>query len=188
MATKKVILFVEGSPDTTNGILRKGFEKLLEKQLGKNKPKIIPSEGKSQAIKKFLKNQLACDFALLLIDLDKPESELNNDLIENHLETKRENVFYMVQEMENWFLSQPDKLDQFYGVDNNGKKISDKIPKKKAIDFSEPDKVLEELSKNTKRGKYHKIRHGVELLQFLDADRLEKDFTEFARLITRLKS
>lgn len=93
----------------------------------------------------------------------------------------------MIQEMENWFLSQPDILDEYYGKDLTIKKaISEKLPKKKASDIEHPDEKLQELTKNTKRGAYHKIRHGVELLKKLDATKLEKDIPEFKKLIEKL--
>jgi hypothetical protein len=35
--------------------------------------------------------------------------------------------------------------------------------------------------------KYHEIKHAVELLERLDATKLENDFPDFKRLIERLK-
>jgi hypothetical protein len=89
--------------------------------------------------------------------------------------------------MESWFLSQPDILDKFYGLDNNKKKVSEKISKKKAIEIPHPDEELMRITKNTQKGKYHKIKHAVELLKLLDANKLEIDFLDFKKLIERLK-
>lgn len=183
----KSILFVEGEPNTPNGDLRQGLHKLLEQSLKGKLPKMILGGGKSQTIKKFKTNKLNAQQFLLLIDLDKPEEYLNGDLEENELTAYAENVFYMVLEMENWFLSQPDILDKFYGKDNNGKLISQKLPKKKAIEIAHPDEELQRLTKSTKKGEYHKIKHAVELLKLLDCSKLESDFTEFKRLVEKLK-
>ncbi len=183
----KNILFVEGEPKSPNGDLRQGLAKLLEQKLKDNKPKIIFGGGKTQTIKKFKTNKLDAQQCLLLIDLDSPEENIKADLIDCDLLEYSENVFYMVQEMDSWFLSQPDVLDKFYGKDNNGKLISQKLPKKKAIEIEHPDEKLQELTKNTKRGKYHKIKHAVELLKLLDSTKLENDFSEFKRLIEKLK-
>lgn len=191
MATKKIILFVEGEPNSPNGDLRMGLSKLLSQKLKDGLPKIIigggfSQGGKSQTIHKFKTNKLDTDLCLLLIDLDKPEIERENDLkLENLLEDK-DNVFYMIQEMESWFLSQPDILDRFYGIDNCKKKISDKIKKKKAAEIEHPDEELVRITKNTKKGEYHKIKHAVELLKLLDSNKLEKEFPDFNRLIERL--
>jgi hypothetical protein len=183
----KSILFVEGEPHTPNGDLRQGLSKLLEQKLKGKLPKMILGGGKSQTIKKFKTNKLKAQQFLLLIDLDKPEEYLKSDLEANELSEYSENIFYMVQEMENWFLSQPDILDRFYGKDNNGKFVSQKLPKKKAIEIAHPDEEPQRLTKNTKRGEYHKIKHAVELLKLLDCTKLENEFSEFKRLIEKLK-
>ncbi|MDX2246938.1 MAG: DUF4276 family protein [Bacteroidia bacterium] len=186
MATKKVILFVEGESNSPNGDLRQGLAKLLEKKLGGKLPSIKLGDGKSQTIKKFLKNRLPCDLSLLLVDLDKPADEIEQDLKEYGLLLRRDDVFYMIQEMESWFLSQPEILDRFYGQDNNGKKVSDKLTQKNPIEYPHPDEEIQRLTKHTKKGGYHKIKHGVELLKLLDAAKLEDDFNDFKRLITRI--
>jgi hypothetical protein len=183
----KVILFIEGESNSPNGDLRQGFSKLLEQKLKGKLPKIILGDGKSKAIDKFKNNQLKGDLFLLLVDLDKSENERDSDLLENQLTSQKDNVFYMIQEMESWFLSQPKILDEFYGIDNQRKKVSEKLPKKKASDFANPDEKLMELTKNTDKGKYHKIKHGVELLKLLDATQLEKDFPDFKNLIAQMK-
>lgn len=184
----KIILFIEGESNSSNGDLRQGFSKLLEQRLKGRLPKIILGNGKLQAIDKFKNNRLESKSLLLLIDLDKPENTKENDLKENNLLAERRNVFYMIQEMESWFLSQPEILDSFYGSDNLNKKISEKLPKKNIIEIANPDEKLIELTKHTKKGKYHKIRHGVELLKLLNATKLEDDFADFKMLIERIKS
>lgn len=113
MAAKK-ILFIEGEPNTPNGDLRQGFAKLLGKIIESQLPRINLGGGKSQTIRKFLKNKFDADVSLLLIDLDGPEEEKEQDIRDNDLLPRRENIFYMVQEMETWFLSQPDVLDRFF--------------------------------------------------------------------------
>lgn len=184
----KNVLFVEGEPNSPNGDLRHGLAKLLEQKLKGNLPKTIFGGGKTQTIRKFKTNKLDAKQSLLLIDLDRPEGNIKADLADHGLLEYSENVFYMVQEMDSWFLSQPDVLDKFYGKDNNnGKLISQKLPKKKAIEIEHPDEKLQELTKTTTRGKYHKIKHAVELLKLLDATKLENDFSEFKRLIEKLK-
>ena len=183
----KVILFIEGESNSPNGDLRQGFSKLLEQKLKGKLPRIILGDGKSKAIDKFKNNKLKGDLFLLLIDLDKPESERDSDLTENELLPQKDSVFYMIQEMESWFLSQPEILDTFYGIDNKHKKVSEKIPEKKASDFKNPDEKLIELTKYTKKGEYHKIKHGVELLKLLNATQLEKDFSDFKNLIDKMK-
>lgn len=186
MAAKK-ILFIEGESNSPNGDLRQGFSKLLEKRVEGNLPKINLGGGKSQTVRKFVKNKLDAGSLLLLIDLDRPEEEKEQDLRENDLLSKKEDVFYMVQEMESWFLSQPDVLDSFFGLDDQRKKVSDKLSKRKVTEIGDPKEALKNATKNSKRGVYHEIKHGVELLKLLDAKQLENSFVDFKNLVERLK-
>jgi hypothetical protein len=89
----------------------------------------------------------------------------------------------MIQEMESWFLSQPDILVNFYGCD-----VTRKIPQKDAKEIQNPAEFLKEITKHTKKGKYHKVKHGVELLKKLNANKLEEYFVDFASLIENLKN
>jgi len=182
----KKILFIEGEPNSPNGDLRQGFAKLLGKKIEGHLPRINLGGGKSHTIQKFLKNKFEADAFLLLIDLDGPEAEKEQDLSAHNLLKQRENVYFMVQEMESWFLSQPDMLDRFFGVDHNKKKVSDKLPKRSVTEIPDPKSELKKATKDSKRGEYHEIKHGVELLKLLDAHQLEESFSDFKNLIKRL--
>lgn len=181
------ILFIEGEPNTPNGDLRQGFAKLLARRIDGNLPRINLGGGKSQTIRKFVKNKFEADEFLLLIDLDKPEEAKEQDILDHDLLAHREKVFYMVQEMETWFISQPKMLDSFFGVDHKKKKVSEKLTKRTLTDISDPKTELKNATKDSKRGEYHEIKHGVELLKLLDAEQLEESFLDFKKLIARLK-
>lgn len=178
--SNKNIIVIEGTKDTNNGDLREGFNKLFSQDLKGAMPRIVMGEGKGQAINKFRH----LPGATLLCDLDSNnEEDIDADLVKASIADRKADVFYMISEMEAFFISQPEILDDFYG-----EKISEKIPKKHAKKFPNPDEYLQELTKNTKKGRYHKIRHGVELLKRLDAAKLKKDFPEYEDLIEHLKS
>lgn len=170
---QKLVLFIEGSSNTSNGVLAQGFRKLLAQKLKGKMPQIIMSDGKDQAIRKFSnsKGQVSGN---LLIDLDGPESVRNRHLKEKLLTNDSDSVFFMVQEMEAWFISQPNILDDYYK-----EKISEKLPSKPAAEFSQPAFELQKLTKNTKKGKYHKVQHGTALLSMLNAEKLAEEFPDF---------
>lgn len=183
----KKILFIEGAKDDTNGNLREGFHKLLEQKLEGNMPRIKMANGVTEANKTFLnnyKNKRLSKESYLLIDLDDVESEKEETLKRYNLQSSKEVVFFMIQEMEGWFISQPNILDDFYNDD-----ISQRITKKNYKEFEDPAEYLQKLTKkNSKRQKYHKVKHGVELLKRLNAHDLVNNSTEFKELIKQLQS
>ena len=177
MVKNVVYLFIEGTRDVSNGDLREGFRKLLEQKVKGTMPRISMGDGKTQTIGKFLRS----DHARMLCDLDNSPKHVEADLREYDLLDRRNEVFYMIQEMEAWILSQPDVIDKFYCED-----VSRRVPKKQVELIAEPDKELQNITRNSRRGKYHKVKHGSQLLQMLDAGRLYTDFADFKRLIDNL--
>lgn len=176
------ILIIEGTKDTRNGIIRQGFNKLLAQKLSGNMPRIVMGEGKNQAINKF-KNFPNGRIPHLLIDLDGKEETKSSDLEVNNLTKNKNTVFYMIQEMEAWFLSQSGILDSYYSTN-----ISQKIPSRSAKDIPNPSGFLYKLTESTKKGKYHKVKHAVDLLLLLNADKLMTDFEDFNNLIETLNN
>ena len=65
--------------------------------------------------------------------------------------------------------------------------MSDKLPKRLVTEIPDPKSELKKATKDSKRGEYHEIKHGVELLKLLDAHQLEESFSDFKNLIKQLK-
>ena len=170
---RKVVLFIEGTTDDTNGDLRQGFENLLKKELEGKMPSIKLGNGNRQTVDKF-KNTEAVKFLLIDLDDDTKEQRLKDFNLPDS------ETFFMVQAMEAWFLSQPDILNDFY-------KKELKIPKKHASEISKPDVELMKLTKDSPKKEYHKVRHAVELLSLLDVEKLKQAFPDFNNLIQVLK-
>jgi hypothetical protein len=171
-------LFIEGAnaPKNVEAAFREAFKKLLSQKISV-RPRINMGGGKGPTIRQFLncKSQLS----ILLVDLDGHVSTRESDLTKNNLQGRKDLVHYMIYEMEGWILSQPEILDEYYNA-----KISDRVTKKHGGEFPEPDKELERLTKDTKKGPYHKVRHGIDLVEKLNAEKLAKDFPDdFGRLI-----
>ncbi len=184
----KAILFIEGAPASeASGNLQAGFTKLLEKKLGRNLPRIVMGGGKSHTADKFLLNRKPDYRYFALLDLDKIESFRQNDLHQYALQTEADNVFYMIQEMESWLISQPDVLNEYYGVEDRGKKVSERLAKTPPAEIGDPKKVLKDATRLSKRKEYHETKHAPYLLELLDADKLCNDFEDFRRLIVALQ-
>ncbi|HAO20422.1 MAG: hypothetical protein BWK80_36995 [Desulfobacteraceae bacterium IS3] len=185
------ILFIEGTTDDTNGDLRQGFRRLLSQKLRGVMPRIVMGDGIATTLKKFLSNinvnnkRKRSEHSFLLIDLDNPKSEKDNKISDYNITDYKNYIFFMIQEMETWFLLQPEILDDYYG-----KEISKNIRNKNSEQIeaiSKPAEYLMKLTKDTKKGKYHKVRHGVSLLEKINADELAKKSSEFETLIRRLR-
>ncbi|MFQ3597761.1 MAG: DUF4276 family protein [Chloroherpetonaceae bacterium] len=178
----EVKLFIEGTNDNKNGDLRKGFGSLLEKILKGRMPRIIMGDDRKQTIKKFL-NETDAERKLLLIDLDAPKEKRESVLTELNIQSEQESVFFMVQETEAWFCSQPEILDEVFGEE-----ISKKVPKRDPQDIPNPDEKLQEWTRQSPKGKYHKVKHAVELLQKLNAQKLQDSFPDVKNLFSTLQS
>jgi hypothetical protein len=182
------ILFVEGGSNTANGNLRQGFQKLLEqeKRLHGKMPRIEMSDSTAMAVKKFKSERdnprSIYDSSLLLVDLDGPEEIREAWLTQHDLLPHREQVFFMVQEMEAWFLSQPDALHAFYRPP-----LPHALPKAAPARVPHPAQALAHCTKDHRpKGTYHKTGHGAQLLELLSLTKLQADFSDVARLVAAL--
>lgn len=173
----KKFLFIEGTSVTTNGDLRITFGKLFEKKLKGKMPRIIMGNSVNKTIDKFNTDK-TINPKFLLIDLDAPKNKKNNKITEYNLKDKQKCVFFMIQEMEAWFLSQPELLDSIFKSN-----ISEKIRNKNSEEIEKPSKLLQELT----NGKYHKVKSATKLLPRLDPDKLIIQFEDFKNLIKELK-
>jgi len=172
-------LFIEGTTNEENGKLAQGFHKLLLQKLHGNMPRIKMANGKSEAVRTFKKFDISRG-KYLLVDLDAPEEKRADDISKYELEEDAEWCFFMIQEMEAWFLSQPDMLDTYFRMN-----VSAKI-RRPAKEIPHPDEFLQNITKNTPKGVYHKVEDGTALLEMLDADQLMRTFDDFAALVKKL--
>lgn len=170
-----VTVFIEGSSNDKNGNLRQGFGKLFEQKLKGRMPKIVLGDDKHSTIRKFKGDKLS-EKKLILIDLDANEEMRETQLKE--LELDKAQTFFMIQELEAWFISQSEILDSYYGVDIKGK-VSNKDPKT----ISNPSDFLAQLTRKTKKGEYHKVKHATDLLKKLSLVTLEKSFEDVKKLV-----
>lgn len=184
----KCIIFIEGGRNTDTGNLREGFQRLLEQdeRLRGNMPRLEMSNDAAGTVKKFKyeKNNKhsAYDCILLLADLDGPEEVREDWLAKYGLQEYREQVFCMIQEMEAWFLSQPDKLHTYYGAS-----LPHSLPKTAPTHTPNPAQKLAHCTKDYRpKGTYAKVKHGAQLLKLLNLTKLQADFPDVARLVKAL--
>lgn len=173
-----VTIVFEGDPHcANNGSLTKGLRHLFEKDFAGRMPKITVGTNTTEVIRKVVKGH--ADAAV--VDLDAPDSDRDNRLREfkEHVgNTGNKRIYFMVQQMEAWFFSQPEILDEYYRLS-----IRQKYMNRDAKLISDPARELRQLTAGTQKGRYHKIKHGIDLLLKLDPVRLAADFTDFKDVI-----
>jgi hypothetical protein len=147
------VLYIEGTKDDTNGDLREGFRILLEQKLKGKMPRLVMGNGKEETMNFFNNERLNVKYTHRNVVVDSDATELEKSREER--EKRAPDLFFMVQEMEAWFLSQPEILDERFGV-----AVSKKIPSGDVTNIPDPSDKLYQWTKDCKMP-YHKVHHGV---------------------------
>lgn len=185
-------IYVEGGGKGTNKNatikLQRGFDAFLKelKELANAKKirlQIIPSGSTDETYDQFI---LAVEnspqsFNLLLVDSD--EAVADNQTARVFLQNKHkkwrlehvddEQCHLMVQIMESWFIADVDALKTYYG---QGFKES-VIPQNQNVEEiakKTVEKSLKDATAKTKKGRYHKIKHGGDLLERVEAKKVRQ--------------
>jgi len=181
--------------------LREGFYSILSQVKSPTEFNIIIKQGSGnkQTIN-FFKNRIHKEHnSSLLIDLDCHKDKKEEKVLELDLSDYSDNVFFMVQEMEAWIISQIDKIDTYYEGKFIRKKnelaLSDHIKIKNIHpeDITKPSIVLKEIlgqyfrTTNNKKKKYGKLKDGADLISILNAIDLLRTFSDFEALIKSIK-
>lgn len=176
----KRFLYIEGEPSGNGQYLRQAFIELIGCVVA-NKPRIVLGGNDSKTAQAFSQSSLGHSWALF--DMDGDRTRRNDRIQQLNLEQKEANVFFMVQKMEAWFLSQPDVLQNFYELRN-----IDSLKNKKAEEIRDPVEELIKISKKSgsNKGRYLKLKHDIKIIPMLNARKLIADFPDFKNLINAL--
>lgn len=177
-----IALYVEGGGDSEAGkaALRQGFDGLLEAQkkaarARKMNWRTVLCGGRNATFDAFANatKKKTADFVVLIVDAECAVTENTPSGRVAHLKARdrwafqdvdASRVHLMTQCMEAWIISDPDKLEEFYG--QGFKKNA--LPKRQVLD-EEPKaslySALDAATKGTKKGSYGKITHASELLK-----------------------
>ena len=191
--------------------LREAFSKLLRQVfLEENYHlEIKPSGGYKSAAKRFKELREEDNETVLLIDLDGTNTEKPKKLEELDLVDYVNEVFFMIQEMEAWILSQPDKIEQFakkeqFVMKNEEKSVADNnLIKGNNIEeikkpsgrlhtiFEQHFQVIKQRRGKTPKAKkrgYGKLKDAPSLIELLDLSLLRKSFEDVENLILYIES
>lgn len=179
--------------DNTNS-LREGFNKLLNSAFDIEEVKIeaIPAYSISNIV------NIRENSSILLMDLDDNKTFKQRRLTDNKLLDIEEFVFFMVQRMESWIISQPEVIErvfkQYKAIESpvmDDSQIINKHPE----DIQNPDKVLGvifsryfRVRKNgqVKKMKYRKLIDSYKLIENLNISKLIETFEDVKNMVKKI--
>ena len=168
-----VTLLIEGDGELTRGfnaLFRAHIDELRKRDVTL-KIALCGDKGRTKKLYDGLRQAYQKDLYLSLIDSDGPPPKVMND-----------DEFFMVQEMESWFLADPKLLENYFGRGFDAKAISGRPIE----DIPDPVGVLQRAVKKTKKGPYLKVKHGVDLLALLEFN-IVRQADNCDRLLKRLE-
>lgn len=195
-------IYVEGGGDQARlkTKCRAGFRLFFEKILSQNKmPKIIACGSRKEAYDRFCTaiKEYENTFCILFVDSEGPIKD--NIKRWNYLKERKEdcwnkpdnadenNVHFMVQCMESWFIADKECLANFFGQGF----ISNALPNNPNIEkISKSDifNSLKNATRNTKsKGKYGKGSHSFDILSLIDPIKVCNASTHANIFVTLLK-
>jgi len=211
-----ITIYIEGvqSENTTvltvdnSAIFRENFHKLFSQKLFSAEFNLIirPFETITQAGKMLKDIETRGINAVILIDLDAPK-EKRYKRLERYRSFDTSKIFFMIQEMEAWILSQVDKIEEFGKNEGLIRKRTDEDMKNNSLiknyhpeQIDKPSQKLDTIlrqyfdivkirqGKPRKKGKrYSKTKDGPKLIGLLKLQTLMQDFDEAKRLLDYIR-
>lgn len=178
--------------DNTNR-LRESFNKLLNSGFKEEQVRIQAKPAFSIFnFKKLIKNKE--ENSLFLMDLDGAKVEKSQRINDNQLTDIQEFIFFMIQRMEAWILSQPEVIEEvfsYYKSKFGFVKDDNLILDRDVENIAKPDKVLNIIlqryfKSKEKKLKYSKLKHPPDLIQNLDLQKLRNTFEDVERRILKI--
>lgn len=194
---RRVRIFVEGGGEgaQNRAALRNGFRSFFERSGSRCEVVVC---GRRDAAFKSWKAALSSEpesFNVLLVDSEGSVSEgtpLSRHLAKSDPSWQlppggEGSCHLMVQMMEAWFLADPEALTAYYGQYFGAKALPSR-PNVEQIAKADVERSVKEATKRTRKGEYHKIRHGAELLARIDPEKVRKRAPHCERLLATLAS
>ncbi len=208
-----ITIYIEGGaqsekPDVltvdNSAVFRENFYKLFSQKLSPTEFNLkIKPFGPIEETKKMLEHiEIKGINGVVLIDLDAPK-EKRDERIGWYNPSVRKKIFFMIQEMEAWILSQTDKIEVFGRNEGLTRKKADEdiktnplLKNKHPEDIDKPSEKLNTIlrqyfdvvkirqGKERKKGKgYSKAKDGPNLIGLLELQILMQDFDEARKLV-----
>jgi len=196
----QIRIYIEGGGDRsdTKAEVRRGFSKFLEplrRIAGERRIQwdLIACGSREVAFDRFKSGlrdhpESCC---ILLVDSEAPVTQGPWKHLEGRdgwkSTTTDEQCHLMVHCMESWLIADPSALAEFYGQGFR----PNALPRAADVETVAKERIaaaLEHATKDTQKGRYHKIRHGPDLLGRLDPARVRQRAKHCDRLFMVLET
>jgi hypothetical protein len=196
-----VSIYMEGGGDSRDNkaALRQGMDAFLGpiKDAARQKTlrwKLVACGGRQQAYDAFINASRDADYPIriLLVDAEDPLADAPREHLRRRdgwdlMGVEDSVVQLMTQTMETWIVADRASLVAFYGQGFHGGSLPN------AANLEEVAKAtvaaaLEQATRNTSKGAYHKIRHASVLLQRIDPMKVRARCRSCDRLFTELST
>jgi hypothetical protein len=175
-----VRIYVEGGGDSgsTRAACRRGFSQLIAKFVASGHlPRVIACGSRNSAWDDFMTalTDGRSDAVLLLVDAEGPVEPGSTTWAHLAASDKwlrpsgaaDEDAHLMVECMESWILADRRALAEYYGRGFNAGRLPNR-PDVERISKADIAKALVTATKETRKGQYHKVRHGFDLVGIID--------------------
>ena len=192
-----VRIYVEGGfQGSTKSDCRAAFRRFFEKAILPRSFCVIASGSRNDAFEDFreaLKHHPG-DYIILLVDSEGPVTvapwqHLKNRTGDNWgrpAKASDDQAHLMVQVMESWFLADKHVLTDYYGQGF----LPSSLPGQANIELIPKQDIfnsLKDASRKTRKGEYHKTRHGFDILASIDPVRVRAASYHMNRLLAVLE-
>jgi hypothetical protein len=193
-----VRIYVEGGFEgSTKAACRQAFRAFFEKVIPRGSFKVIASGDRGAAFEDFCLalKQNHGEYTILLVDSEEPVAagawqhlaSRQGDNWKQPVGATDEHAHLMVQVMEAWFLADRQALAGYYGQGFTAGSLPGQ-PSIELISKQDVLRALKQASKNTKtKGEYHKTKHGFDLLELIDPNRVRAASVHAEHLLTVLQ-
>jgi Domain of unknown function (DUF4276) len=193
---KEIRIYWEGGK--TKDLLRKGMNGFLQglrntARSNRISWNLIACGSRDSAYKDFVMalNTFPDAFNVLLVDSDSlvalpPWRHLRQNNGWEIAEEYDPQCHLMAQAMEAWLIADVEALRKYYGLDFNANSIPGNANVEQ-IDKNQLARALDDATRKTQKGKYHKIKHACEILQKLDVAKVRKAAFHCERLFKTLE-
>ena len=178
-----ISIYMEGGGDgkENRATLRQGMDTFLQplKEASRNKAlpwKLVCCGTRNEAFQRFQNavNSSTDAVNVLLVDAEGPVNQSPRLHLRNQDEwdlsfAPEETIHLMVQVMEAWIVADLETLKSYYGQGFRVKQLP-RAKNLESVPKTDVESSLSEATKDTQKGRYHKIRHASDLLKRIDAE------------------